>query len=102
MLQRIDAGAIGNVLQCHAKGIRCHVLGGTRDSERVLEDVRRVKRATIAQESTLSAACPVRVPAFSAVCGPVDAPNAELSMAVTGGAKLVWFSTLVKVVSKRA
>ena len=53
MLARSNAGVIGSVLYCLRNGIRCHVLGGTRDLERVLEDVRRVKQGTIAQSPEL-------------------------------------------------
>jgi hypothetical protein len=35
-------------------------------------------------------------------CGPVSEPKVELSIAVTGGARLVWFSTLIKADSNRA
>jgi superfamily I DNA/RNA helicase len=53
ILARSNAGVMGSILYCLQKGIRCHVLGGTRDLERVLEDVRRVKQGTIAQSPEL-------------------------------------------------
>ena len=44
----------------------------------------------------------MRLPALSAVCAVVSAPKeAGLLMSVVGGAKFVWFSTLVNVASKR-
>jgi superfamily I DNA/RNA helicase len=53
ILARSNAGVIGSVLQCLARGITCHVLGGTRELERVLEDVKRIKQGTMAQSSEL-------------------------------------------------
>jgi hypothetical protein len=53
ILARSNAGVMGSILYCLQNGIRCHVLGGTRDLERVLEDVRRVKQRTIAQSPEL-------------------------------------------------
>jgi hypothetical protein len=53
ILARTNAGVIGSVLQCLARGISCHVLGGTRELERVLEDVKRIKQGTMAQSPEL-------------------------------------------------
>jgi len=44
---------IGSVLQCLDRGVSCHVLGGTRELERVLEDVKRVKQGAVAQSPEL-------------------------------------------------
>jgi superfamily I DNA/RNA helicase len=53
ILARSNSGVIGSVLQCLARGVTCHVLGGTRELERVLEDVRRIKHRTMAQSPEL-------------------------------------------------
>jgi superfamily I DNA/RNA helicase len=53
ILARSNAGVIGSVLQCLARGVSCHVLGGTRELKRVLEDVKRVKQGAIAQSPEL-------------------------------------------------
>ena len=53
ILARSNAGVIASVLQCLSKGITCHVLGGTRELERVLYDVERVKQGAIAQSPEL-------------------------------------------------
>lgn len=44
ILTRSNAGVIGSVLQCLARGVSCHVLGGTRELKRLLEDVKRIKQ----------------------------------------------------------
>jgi superfamily I DNA/RNA helicase len=53
ILARSNAGVIGGVLQCLARGVTCHVLGGTRELERVLEDVKRIKQGTTSQSPEL-------------------------------------------------
>jgi superfamily I DNA/RNA helicase len=53
ILARSNAGVIGSVLQCLARGISCHVLGGTRELERILEDVQRIKQGVAAQSPEL-------------------------------------------------
>ena len=53
ILCRSNAGVIGNVLACVARGVTCHVLGGTRELERVLEDVQRVKQGSVAHSAEL-------------------------------------------------
>jgi superfamily I DNA/RNA helicase len=53
ILARSNAGVIGSVLQCLARGVSCHVLGGTRELERVLEDVKRIKQGITAQSPEL-------------------------------------------------
>ena len=49
ILARSNAGVIANVLACLRHGIRCAVLGGTQELERLLEDVQRIKRGMPAQ-----------------------------------------------------
>ena len=53
ILARSNAGVIGSVLRCLARGVSCHVLGGTRELERVLEDVKRIKQGATAQSPEL-------------------------------------------------
>lgn len=53
ILARSNAGVIGSVLQCLARGISCHVLGGTGELERILEDVQRIKQGVAAQSPEL-------------------------------------------------
>jgi superfamily I DNA/RNA helicase len=53
ILARSNAGVIRSVLQCLGRGVSCHVLGGTRELERVLEDVKRIKQGAIAQSPEL-------------------------------------------------
>lgn len=53
ILARSNAGVIGSVLHCLARGVSCHVLGGTRELERVLEDVQRIKQGVAAQSQEL-------------------------------------------------
>ena len=53
ILARSNVGVIGSVLQCLARGISCHVLGGTRELQRLLEDVNRIKHGAIAQSPEL-------------------------------------------------
>jgi superfamily I DNA/RNA helicase len=53
ILARSNAGVIGSVLHCLARGVSCHVLGGTRELERVLEDVKRIKQGAAAQSPEL-------------------------------------------------
>jgi superfamily I DNA/RNA helicase len=53
ILARSNSGVIGSVLKCLGQGVSCHVLGGTRELERVLEDVRRVKQGAAAQSPEL-------------------------------------------------
>ena len=49
ILARSNAGVIGNVLHCLRRGIRCAVLGGTQELERLLEGVQRIKHGQPAQ-----------------------------------------------------
>jgi superfamily I DNA/RNA helicase len=44
ILARSNAGVIANVLRCLAQNVRCAVVGGTKELERVLTDVQRVKQ----------------------------------------------------------
>lgn len=53
ILARSNAGVIGSVLQCLAQRVTCQVLGGTKDLERVLEDVKRIKQGALAQSPEL-------------------------------------------------
>lgn len=53
ILARSNAGVIANVLRCQTRGLRCAVVGGTRDLERVLADVERVKQGQPAQSPEL-------------------------------------------------
>jgi hypothetical protein len=53
ILARSNTGVIGSLLQCLQRGVSCHVLGGTRELERLLEDVKRVKQGATAQSSEL-------------------------------------------------
>jgi hypothetical protein len=53
ILARSNAGVMGSVLTCLGQGVSCHVLGGTRELERVLEDVKRVKQGAAAQSPEL-------------------------------------------------
>ena len=54
------------------------------------------------QKSKRNASCPVRLPPLSAVCADCKIPKVlGLPKFVAGGAKLVWFRTLVNVASNR-
>ncbi len=53
VLSRSNGGVIGNVLRSLSKGVRCHVLGGTRALESLLTDVRRVKDGLSAESPEL-------------------------------------------------
>ena len=53
ILARTNAGVMANVLQCLAKGLRCAVVGGTKELERILADVQRVKQGMPAQSPEL-------------------------------------------------
>lgn len=53
ILARTNAGVITNVLHCLGKGIRCGVVGGTHELERVLEDVQRIKQGAQARSAEL-------------------------------------------------
>lgn len=53
ILARSNAGVIANVLRCVAQGMRCAVVGGTKELERVLTDVERVKQGQQAQSPEL-------------------------------------------------
>ncbi|MBB5058848.1 superfamily I DNA/RNA helicase [Granulicella aggregans] len=44
LLSRTNAGVIANVLRCLARNLRCAVVGGTSELERILTDVQRVKQ----------------------------------------------------------
>ena len=44
ILARSNAAVMSNVLRCLARNLRCAVVGGTKDLERVLTDVQRVKQ----------------------------------------------------------
>jgi hypothetical protein len=50
---RTNAGVIANVLKCLGRNLKCYVLGGTRELERLLEDVRRIKGGVPAQTPEL-------------------------------------------------
>ena len=54
ILARSNAGLIANVIRCVRQGIRCSVLGGTKDLERLLTDVLRIKAGQPAQSSELA------------------------------------------------
>jgi hypothetical protein len=53
ILARSNAGVIANVLRCLAQNLRCAVTGGTKELERVLLDVQRVKQGQGAQSPEL-------------------------------------------------
>lgn len=53
ILARSNAGVIGSVLTCLARGWSCHVLGGTQQLERVLHDVERVRQGSAGQSPEL-------------------------------------------------
>jgi hypothetical protein len=53
ILCRTNAGVIANVLRCLGRNLKCHVLGGTRELERLLEDVQRIKAGVPAQTPEL-------------------------------------------------
>jgi superfamily I DNA/RNA helicase len=53
ILARSNAGLIANVLRCLAQHLRCAVVGGTKELERVLIDVQRVKQEESAQSPEL-------------------------------------------------
>jgi hypothetical protein len=53
ILARSNAGVIANVLRCVAQHQRCAVVGGTKELERVLVDVQRVKERQRAQSPEL-------------------------------------------------
>ena len=53
ILARSNAGVIANVLRCQARNLRCAVVGGTKELERVLADVERVKQGQPAQSPEL-------------------------------------------------
>jgi len=53
ILSRSNAGVITNVLRCLAQGVRCLVLGGTKDLERMLVDVQRIKQGQSARSPEL-------------------------------------------------
>ncbi|WP_263385708.1 UvrD-helicase domain-containing protein [Granulicella arctica] len=53
ILARTNAGVIGSVLECLRRGVRCHVLGGTRELTRVLNDVERIREGSAAQSPEL-------------------------------------------------
>lgn len=46
ILARSNAGVLANVLRCLQQNVRCAAVGGTRELERVLTDVQRVKQDT--------------------------------------------------------
>ena len=49
ILARSNAGVIANVLNCLRHNVRCSVLGGTQELERLLTDVQRIKQNLPAQ-----------------------------------------------------
>lgn len=53
ILARSNAGVMTNVLRCLAQNLRCAVVGGTKELERVLADVQRVKQGQPAQSPEL-------------------------------------------------
>ena len=53
ILARSNAGVITNVLRCLNQGMRCAVVGGTKELERLLSDVQRVKQDQPAQSPEL-------------------------------------------------
>ena len=53
ILARSNAGVMANVLHCLARNLRCAVVGGTKELERVLTDVQRVKQGQPAQSPEL-------------------------------------------------
>jgi hypothetical protein len=53
ILARSNAGVIANVLRCLDQKLRCAVVGGTKELERVLRDVQRVKQGQAAQSPEL-------------------------------------------------
>ena len=53
ILARTNAGVIANVLRCLAQNLRCAVVGGTKELERVLADVQRIKQGQTAQSPEL-------------------------------------------------
>lgn len=54
ILARSNAGVMANVLRCLTKSLRCAVTGGTKDLERVLADVQRVKQEQPTQSPELA------------------------------------------------
>ena len=53
ILARTNAGVITNVLRCLDQNLKCAVLGGTKELERVLADVQRIKQRQPAQSAEL-------------------------------------------------
>ena len=53
VLSRSNVGVMGNVIEYVSRGMRCHVLGGTRGLELLLTDVKRVKQGIEAQSPEL-------------------------------------------------
>lgn len=53
ILARTNAGVMANVLRCLSRNLRCAVVGGTRDLERVLADVGRLKQGQASQSPEL-------------------------------------------------
>jgi hypothetical protein len=53
VLSRSNVGVMGNVIEYVSRGMRCHVLGGTRALQLLLTDVKRVKQAIEAQSPEL-------------------------------------------------
>lgn len=53
ILARSNAGVMTNVLRCLAQSLRCAVVGGTKELQRVLADVQRVKQGQPAQSPEL-------------------------------------------------
>lgn len=53
ILSRTNTGVIENLLRCLSQGLRCTVVGGTKELERLLYDVRRIKQGGSAQSVEL-------------------------------------------------
>jgi superfamily I DNA/RNA helicase len=53
ILSRSDVVVIGNLIRYLSKGMRCHVLGGTKGLQLLLTDVKRVKQGAGAQSLEL-------------------------------------------------
>ena len=53
ILARSNAGVMANVLRCLTQGLRCAVVGGTKELERLLADVHRLKQGHAAQTPEL-------------------------------------------------
>jgi hypothetical protein len=53
ILSRSNVGVVGNVIRYQSRGVRCHVLGGTKGLEMLLTDVKRVKQGVVAQSPEL-------------------------------------------------